>query len=481
MSGTHSAPPAPGRSWRRAADLTRELLLTAAAVFGAVCAVVVVLVVTLDLGLIVFRTGSMSPAIPTGSAALVRTLPADRVRVGDVVTVPSPVGPLPVTHRVVSAEPLADGSTRLVLRGDANDAPDPFPYDVTEVRRVVAHAPGVGVALVRLHDPRALGAITVVVAGLILWALWPPRRSTPERGPRHAGGPGVNQPSEPEAPQPRHRTAAITGALVLLATGAVLTGPGRSPAAAAPAPEPPTPTVAPTTPPATGYPAGDGVLALSSSLPPGADWSLSPGDDLLWRVTSAARPPAGADTATGRVWVTLIAGGPLVELGDAVRLTLRLCDGGWAADGSCPRGARDLPAPVEGGAVLVDRVPVGELTSDRPRQVAVRLQVAEELPTDAQGQEMYLALRFDAFGESLVDQVGGEVPPQGSEDPGPGVAGSGATGSGVGGPGAQGSEPGSGGLALTGADLRPAGWAVLVLLLGSVLASWVRDRRGAGR
>nr|WP_281728342.1 signal peptidase I [Cellulomonas denverensis] len=471
----------------------------------------VMLVVTLNLGLIVFRTGSMSPAIPTGSAALVRTLPAEQVQVGDVVTVPSPVGPLPVTHRVVSVEPLADGSTRLVLRGDANDAPDPFPYDVTEVRRVVAHAPGVGVALVRLHDPRALGTITVLVAGVILWALWPPRRSAPERGPSHAGGPerepshagapergpshaggperepshaggpGVDTPSEPEAPRPRRRTAAITGALVLLATGAVLIGPGPSPAAAAPAPEPPTPTVTPTAPPATGYPAGDGVLALSSSLPPGTDWSLSPGDDLLWRVTSAARPPAGADAATGRVWVTLIAGGPLVELGDAVRLTLRLCDGGWAADGACPHGARDLPAPAGDGVVLVDRVPVGELTSERPQQVAVRLQVAEDLPAEAQGQAMYLALRFDAFGESRVDQVGGEVPPQGSEDPGPGAAGPGATGSGAGGPGAGGSAPGPGGLALTGADLRPAGWAVLVLLLGSVLGSWVRDRRKAGR
>jgi signal peptidase I len=469
--GSHRAPPTPGRTWRRAADLTREVLLTVAAIFGAVCGLVIVLVVTLDLGVIVFRTGSMSPTIPTGSAAIVRTLPADQVAVGDVVTVPSPLGPLPVTHRVTSVEALPDGQTRLHLRGDANDAEDPFPYDVTEVRRVVAHAPGVGFALVRLDDPIVMGGVTVLVAGLILWALWPAR-----------------------GPEPSARELQPTSALLVLVAVAALTlGPTAAPAQAVGVPEP---QPSATAPPAGGYPQADGVLALSSSLPPGADWSLSPGSDLPWRVTSAALPPAGADGAKGWLWVSLVAGGALVEQDDAVRLTLELCDA-WALDGSCPAGRRDLPVPIEEGVVWLDRVPVGELTTERAQQVVVRIEVADALPDSAQGLDMYLGLRFDAFGDSVTIGEGGEVPGEpGGGEPGGGGPDSGGPGGGdpgpggtdgAGGPGAVGGSGDAstaadpGGLGITGSELRPATWAVAALLIGTVLFTLGRDRRAARR
>lgn len=468
--GSHRAPPTPGRTWRRAADLTREVLLTLAAVFGALCGVLIVVVVAFDLGVIVFRTGSMSPTIPTGSAALVRTLPADQVAVGDVVTVPSPLGPLPVTHRVTSVEALPDGTTRLHLRGDANDAEDPFPYDVTEVRRVVAHAPGVGFALVRLDDPMVMGGVTVLVAGLILWALWPSR-----------------------GPEPAQRELQVApGLLVLVAVAALTLGPTAAPAQAVGVPEPEPST---TTPPAGGYPQEDGVLALSSSLPPGATWSLSPGSDLPWRVTSAALPPAGADGAAGWLWVSLVAGGALVEQEGAVRLTLELCDA-WAADGSCPAGTRALSVPIEDGVVWLDRVSVGELTTERAQQVVVRIEVAQSLPDSAQGLDMYLGLRFDAFGDSVTIGEGGEVPGApgggGSGGGGPGEGGPGDGAPDGGGPGAGGSQGSGGsggsgtvpaadpgGLGVTGSDLRPATWAVAALLIGTVLFTIARDRRAA--
>ena len=467
MSGSHSAPPTPGRAWRRAADLTREVLLTVAAIFGAVCGVLIVLVVTLDLGVIVFRTGSMSPTIPTGSAALVRDIPADEVRVGNVVTVPSPLGPLPVTHRVTSVEPMHDGGVRLHLRGDANDAEDPFPYEVTEVRRVIAHAPGVGFALVRLNDPLMMGGITVVVAGLILWALWPAKSA-----------------DEEEPAPPRTPVAAASLLLVVGLTAAgLMFGPSVAPAAAVSVPEP-----TPTTPPPGGYPEDDGVLALSSSLPTGATWSLSPGTDLVWRVTSAARPPVGTGGATGRLWVSLVAGGPLVELDGAVDLTLLLCDGGWASDGSCPVGGREIPAPAQDGAVWLDRESVGTLTSERPQQVAVRVRVADQLPDTAQGQDMYLGLRFDAFGDSVIIDEGGEVPgggtgTDGGEDgDGDGTDGAGGPGGtegsgGIGGTDTTGGSGRSGGLGVTGADLRPATYAVAGLLIVGVLFTMIRDLR----
>lgn len=427
VTGSHAARPTAARSRQRAADLGREVLLTAAALFGAVCLVLVVLVATLDLGVIVFRTGSMSPTIPTGAAALVRTTPADEVEVGDVVTVPAPVGDLPVTHRVIHIETLDDGTTRLRLRGDANDSEDPFPYDVTEVRRVVASAPGVGYALVRMGEPKALAAVTVGVALLVGWALWPRER---------------------REPTPRRRRRAPAGALAVAAL-----------AAAALQVAHPAPAAAEVTPPPGGFEqpgAGDGLLALSSSLPAGDRWELSPGTDLAWRVDSAVREPADAAGARGTLWVSLLATGPLVERG-GVALVLQLCDSGWAADGlTCPGGAREVPATVAGGTARVDRAEVGAVETGRGQGVVVRVRVPAGLADDYQGLDMTLGLRFDAFGEEffLSDVLAA------ADD----ESGTGAT---------------SDVLGVTGADLRPALWAAFALLTGWSAVAWSRARRRA--
>jgi signal peptidase len=428
---------------------------------------VIIGVITLDLGVIVFRTGSMSPTIPTGAAALVRQIPADQVEVGDVVTVPSPLGPLPVTHRVIATEQLADGTTRLRLRGDANDSEDPFPYDVTEVRRVVVSAPGVGYALVRLGDPWVMGSVTVGVAALVGWALWPRQRERPGgRRPRRAErtrrdpdpAPSDPRPDPVAAEPPVRRRRATTGAsLALLALAAVLaTGTITAPPASAAGPSAAVPT-----PPADGYPADPAdptsrdVLRLRSSLPMGERWMLSPGTDLRWRVESSVQPPDGAAGATGTVWVSLFAGGPLVEADGAVRISLELCDQGWAADGGCPGGARTVDAPAADGEVELDRVLVGAVTSQDPQEVVVRMQVPADLGDEYQGLGMSLGLRFDAFGEeTYLSEVLAALDDDGA---------AGGFSSDV--------------LGVTGADLRPAAWAVLALLLGTIALVWASDRR----
>ncbi|WP_199732165.1 S26 family signal peptidase [Cellulomonas triticagri] len=475
-------------------------MLTLAALFGAVCLVMVVLVATLDLGVIVFRTGSMSPTIPTGAAALVRSLPADQVEVGDVVTVPSPVGgTLPVTHRVIAVEPQADGTTRLRLRGDANEAEDPFPYDVTEVRRVVASAPGVGFALVRLGDPKAMAGITVGIAALVGWALWPRARHEP-RGSRRerrrgaesvpeaaAAGPatrsvgtgglvGLVDPAGPsdladhgaptddaDAPVtwPRlraYRGATRTGAAVLVVTlgaGLLLLGSPAPAVAAAPVRVPADVLPPDGTPPPDGFSEApieeDRLLQLSSSLPLGGRWDLSPGTDLAWRVESTVRPPEGYAGARGTLWVSLFAGGPLVERG-GVSLVVQMCDA-WAADGvTCPGGAREVPAGVSGGEARVDRAEVGPVETGAEQAVVVRLRVPAGLGDEFQGLDMSLGLRFDAFGEEYVlsDVLA-------ALDDGPGST--------------------SAVLGMTGADLRPAVWAALAVLTGAVAVTWARRRR----
>jgi len=70
-------------------------------------------------------TGSMRPNFSPGEFIVVKTVPFDQIRAGDVVTYQLESGkPEVVTHRVVGVESKVDGSKRLITRGDANNADD---------------------------------------------------------------------------------------------------------------------------------------------------------------------------------------------------------------------------------------------------------------------------------------------------------------------------------------------------------------------
>jgi hypothetical protein len=94
-------------------------------------------------------------------------------------------GRLPVTHRVVSAEPAGGGHTRLVLKGDANPGPDPEPYEVSHVGLLLFAVPGGAAVVSAAGHPMVLGGLTLLVSALVTWAFWPPSpgRSESERHP----------------------------------------------------------------------------------------------------------------------------------------------------------------------------------------------------------------------------------------------------------------------------------------------------------
>ncbi|MGC0365557.1 signal peptidase [Rhodococcus sp. 27YEA15] len=162
--------PAPRRSFTsRVGDGVLQIL----ALGGIVCIGLVICAFAFNITLVMFKTGSMSPTIPTGSLAVVRAVPADTVRVGEVVTVNRGPGELPVTHRVVSVESRSDGVTVLDLKGDDNPQPDPAPYEVTEVRKVLWHVPGLARVIVYFSNPVVLGLITVAMSALVVAVFWP--------------------------------------------------------------------------------------------------------------------------------------------------------------------------------------------------------------------------------------------------------------------------------------------------------------------
>lgn len=273
---------------------TGDVLLTVAAVCGAVCIAAAIAASVFHVTLILFRTGSMSPAIPAGSVAVVREIPAAEARVGDVVTVDRP-GALPVTHRVVSARPDSGGHTVLVLRGDANSYDDPAPYRVQNVRLVLASVPGGAQFVAGLSSPLFLGTATVAATVLVAWAFWPKAHRGDGRRARRRGARG-----------------STTLSLVALGTAAGIALTGLSLVAAAPAR------------------AADEVttgryLTLTSTTDPDRFTHLVPGVPVRWIVAVSAAAPTG-----GRIQLGLTATGRLAPW---LSVDAASCDVEWTAAG----------------------------------------------------------------------------------------------------------------------------------------------------
>ncbi|MCP2638136.1 signal peptidase I [Microbacterium sp. HD4P20] len=168
--------PADGRR-PSAGEQAKDIGLWIVGVIGLVAVVWFVASQLLGLSVIVFRTGSMAPTLPQGAAAVSAPVAAAELRIGDVITVQRSGEALPVTHRIVAIEPVPGESDRrsVVLQGDDNETPDQLPYVVSETDRVLFGVPGAGAALVALQTPVALGALTLLLAGVIAWGLWPAR------------------------------------------------------------------------------------------------------------------------------------------------------------------------------------------------------------------------------------------------------------------------------------------------------------------
>ena len=160
---------------RRFLGVLGDIALWIAASAGAICIILVILAQIFSITLIMFKTGSMSPTIPAGSVAMVREVPASEVAVGDIVTIDRP-GDLPVTHRVVSIEPMNNGQRSITMKGDANEQNDPLPYEVVKVRQTLGHVPGLASFIVSLRSPWVMGSLTLGTSLLVTWAFWPRSR-----------------------------------------------------------------------------------------------------------------------------------------------------------------------------------------------------------------------------------------------------------------------------------------------------------------
>lgn len=175
----------------------REVLLTLGALLGVLCIVASIAGVAFGVKPLVFRSGSMSPAIHTGDLAVSRTVDASDLKTADIVSVVNAEGSR-VTHRIVNI--ASQGASRqLTLKGDANKAADSEVYTVTSAERVLFDIPKAGYVVNAAASPVGvfvLGAYVMTML-LVLFRKGPGGDDDQHRqGLRRKAGAAESQPTE---------------------------------------------------------------------------------------------------------------------------------------------------------------------------------------------------------------------------------------------------------------------------------------------
>ena len=159
--------------------------VTTALVAGAVVTLVTGYAALLAAGFkpVAVYSGSMRPTLGVGSLAVDRVIPADSVRVGDVITFNDPYdkGRL-ITHRVAQIVQTKHGLAYRT-KGDANPARDPWAIRLNDqVGQVAFDVPLAGYLLYYAHTREIRALLLIVFAvfllfGMLRW-IW---RSDPAR------------------------------------------------------------------------------------------------------------------------------------------------------------------------------------------------------------------------------------------------------------------------------------------------------------
>ncbi|MEK7153733.1 MAG: signal peptidase I, partial [Patescibacteria group bacterium] len=114
------------------------------------------------------QTGSMEPAIDTGSLVIVKDVPPASLRKGDVVTYKSVVQPgVTITHRLTDIKKPSDGPVQYITKGDANKTADRAVYGDQILGRVALSIPFVGSVLNAMRTPIGLVALIYIPAAFI--------------------------------------------------------------------------------------------------------------------------------------------------------------------------------------------------------------------------------------------------------------------------------------------------------------------------
>lgn len=113
-------------------------------------------------------SGSMEPAIPTGSVVVVRPIAAGEVREGDVIMFASLAGHSLTTHRVIRVDQQSTG-LRFFTKGDANKGDDINPVIPAQLVGIVVFSiPYLGYLISFIRTPLGLVLFLIVPVTVLI-------------------------------------------------------------------------------------------------------------------------------------------------------------------------------------------------------------------------------------------------------------------------------------------------------------------------
>ncbi len=112
-------------------------------------------------------SGSMEPAIKTGSVVLVK--PVSNYKIGDIITFGAiSKTKTPTTHRIYETK-VVDGKPVYITKGDANNAPDTREVLAKDiVGKVLVGVPYVGYVVAGAQKPWGFAALIILPAVIII-------------------------------------------------------------------------------------------------------------------------------------------------------------------------------------------------------------------------------------------------------------------------------------------------------------------------
>lgn len=114
-------------------------------------------------------SGSMEPALPTGSILVNRPVSFNEIHVGDIITFTDSARSSFITHRVIAIDRL--NGPVFTTKGDANTVEDPFAVPAENVvGKVVVQIPFLGYILNFMQTPLGI-ILTLVIPGVLVIGL----------------------------------------------------------------------------------------------------------------------------------------------------------------------------------------------------------------------------------------------------------------------------------------------------------------------
>jgi len=156
----------------------RTLRITGSVLLGFLMSVVLLGVVALAIlppvmhyQTYVVMSGSMEPAIHTGSVVVAVAVPPDSLQVGDIITFSRAGDQESITHRIVTIKGTAS-EWAFVTKGDANGAEDPGETRFDRLAgKVVYVVPFLGY-IFKFFGSSDMRWVMIVIPGLVLLGTW---------------------------------------------------------------------------------------------------------------------------------------------------------------------------------------------------------------------------------------------------------------------------------------------------------------------